>query len=106
MSPHAHYDGTSKYKVWEAVRASTCAPGYFEEFLLDENVFQVKENFIYLDKQFILKDGGLIANNPTSIALHECKLLWPGEDIQCVVSLGNGRPAPDVALQSKSMSCK
>jgi len=109
MSPHAHYDGTSKYKVWEAVRASTCAPGYFEEFLLDGNVFQVKEKFIYLDKQkkcFILKDGGLIANNPTSIALHECKLLWPGEDIQCVVSLGNGRPAPDVALQSKSMSCK
>jgi len=48
----------------------------------------------------------LIANNPTSIALHECKLLWPDEDIQCVVSLGNGRPAPDVSLQSKSMTCK
>ncbi|CAF1608711.1 unnamed protein product [Rotaria magnacalcarata] len=91
MSPHAHYDGTSKYKVWEAVRASTCAPGYFEEYLLDGNVFQ---------------DGGLIANNPTSIALHECKLLWPGEDIQCVVSLGNGRPTPDVAFQSKSMTLK
>ncbi|CAF2904537.1 unnamed protein product [Rotaria sp. Silwood2] len=91
MSPHTHYDGTSKYKVWEAVRASTCAPGYFEEYLLDGNVFQ---------------DGGLIANNPTSIALHECKLLWPDEDIQCVVSLGNGRPAPDVAFQSKSMSLR
>ncbi|CAF5127897.1 unnamed protein product, partial [Rotaria sp. Silwood1] len=91
MSPHAHYDGTSKYKVWEAVRASTSAPGYFEEYFLDGNVFQ---------------DGGLIANNPTSIALHECKLLWPGEDIQCVVSLGNGRPAPDVAFQSKSMGLR
>jgi len=91
MSPHAHYDGTNKYKVWEAVRASTSAPGYFEECLLDGNVFQ---------------DGGLIANNPTSIALHECKLLWPDEELQCVVSLGNGRPAPDVALQSKSMSLK
>ncbi|CAF0814183.1 unnamed protein product [Rotaria sordida] len=90
-SPHAHYDGTSKYKVWQAVRASTSAPGYFEEYLLDGNVFQ---------------DGGLIANNPTSIALHECKLLWPDENIQCVVSLGNGRPAPDVAFQSKSMSLK
>ena len=41
MSPHAHYDGTCKYKVWEAVRASTSAPGYFEEYLLDGNVFQV-----------------------------------------------------------------
>jgi len=43
MSPHAHYDGTSKYKVWEAVRASTSAPGYFEEFFLDGNVFQVRK---------------------------------------------------------------
>lgn len=59
----------------------------------------------YLLICLFFKDGGLIANNPTSIALHECKLLWPGEDIQCVVSLGNGRPAPDVALQSKSMTC-
>jgi predicted acylesterase/phospholipase RssA len=44
MSPHAHYDGTSKYKVWEAVRASSSAPGYFEEYLLDGNVFQVNKN--------------------------------------------------------------
>jgi predicted acylesterase/phospholipase RssA len=51
MSPHAHYDGTSKYKVWEAVRASTSAPGYFEEYLLDGNVFQVTQIFIYLDKK-------------------------------------------------------
>jgi hypothetical protein len=65
----------------------------------------VKKNFIFL-LLLLFKDGGLIANNPTSIALHECKLLWPGEDIQCVVSLGNGRPSPDVALQSKSMTCK
>ncbi len=43
MSPHAHYDGTSKYKVWEAVRASTSAPGYFEEYFLDGNVFQVSK---------------------------------------------------------------
>jgi patatin-like phospholipase/acyl hydrolase len=43
MSPHAHYDGTSKYKVWEGVRASTSAPGYFEEYFLDGNVFQVSK---------------------------------------------------------------
>ncbi len=53
MSPHAHYDGTSKYKVWEAVRASTSAPGYFEEFFLDGNVFQVRKKklILYLIKQ-------------------------------------------------------
>ena len=41
MSPHAHYDGTCKYKIWEGVRASTSAPGYFEEYLLDGHVLQV-----------------------------------------------------------------
>ena len=44
MSPQAHYDGTSKYKVWEAVRASTSAPGYFEEYQLDGNIFQVRKH--------------------------------------------------------------
>ena len=71
-----------------------------------ENIVKVN----LLDKNLcfyiMFKDGGLIANNPTSIALHECKLLWPGENIQCVVSLGNGRTAPDVAFESKSMSSK
>ncbi len=26
----SHYDGTCKYKVWEAVRASSAAPGKFK----------------------------------------------------------------------------
>lgn len=73
---HSHYDGTCKYKVWEAVRASSAAPGYYEDFKLDGYIFH---------------DGGILANNPTSIALHEAKLLWPKSDINCVVSVGNGR---------------
>ncbi|KAH7641398.1 calcium-independent phospholipase a2-gamma-like protein [Dermatophagoides farinae] len=77
--PLSHFDGGSMHRIWEAVRASSAAPGYFEEFTLDKHVHQ---------------DGGILLNNPTAVALHEAKLLWPNEQIQCVISLGSGRYQP------------
>ena len=43
---------------------------------------------------FLLQDGGLLTNNPAAIAIHESKLLWPTENIQCVISIGTGRYRP------------
>ncbi|XP_013392132.1 calcium-independent phospholipase A2-gamma [Lingula anatina] len=77
----SRYEGTCNSKVWEAVRASTAAPVYFREVIKDD---------------MILRDGGCLENNPTLIAIHECKLLWPEEEFQCIVSLGNGRYEPMV----------
>ena len=76
----SHYAGTARFKCWEAVRASSAAPGYYEDFKLDGYVFH---------------DGGLLANNPTAIALHEAKQLWPAFDKNiCIFSIGNGRYEP------------
>lgn len=92
----SHYDGTCRYKVWEAVRASTAAPIYHEEFKIDGYVFQ---------------DGGILANNPTAIALHEARQLWPAhKNPNCIVSIGNGRFAPPTGLlesnKAESISLK
>ena len=67
---------SSRHPVWAAVRASTAAPGYFDDFYLDGMIHQ---------------DGGIMANNATHIAIHEAQKIWPNYRLQCVISLGLGR---------------
>ena len=58
--------------------------------------------------KIILQDGGLLANNPTAIALHEVKHLWPSVENNCIVSIGNGRykPAGYFSTKADSISLK
>ncbi|KAF1757226.1 hypothetical protein GCK72_013681 [Caenorhabditis remanei] len=77
----SHYRGGSEHCLWKAIQASAAAPLYFSEVKLDN---------------LLLQDGGVYANNPTAIAYHETKLLWPNEKINCVVSVGNGRTVTSV----------
>ncbi|XP_028264722.1 calcium-independent phospholipase A2-gamma-like [Parambassis ranga] len=89
----SRYAGGSGYQMWQAVRASSAAPGYFQEFPLQSDIHQ---------------DGGIILNNPCALAVHESRLLWPNQHFQCVLSLGTGRydnvkrgPATSTSLRAK-----
>ncbi|XP_074223776.1 calcium-independent phospholipase A2-gamma isoform X1 [Camelus bactrianus] len=78
---NSHYLGGCQYKMWQAIRASSAAPGYFAEYALGNDLHQ---------------DGGLLLNNPSALAMHECKCLWPDVPLECMVSLGTGRYESDV----------
>ncbi|XP_061591467.1 calcium-independent phospholipase A2-gamma-like [Cololabis saira] len=89
----SRYAGASGCQMWEAVRASSAAPGYFQEFPFQSDIHQ---------------DGGIILNNPCALAVHESRLLWPKQPFQCVLSLGTGRydnarrgPATSTSLRAK-----
>ncbi|XP_046344342.1 calcium-independent phospholipase A2-gamma-like [Haliotis rufescens] len=88
---YSRYPGGCRHSIWEVIRASSAAPGYFEEFKHGDYVHQ---------------DGGLMTNNPTAIAIHEGRLLWPNESIQCVISIGTGRYEPAMELLSSKLALK
>lgn len=67
--------GSCKHRIWEAIRASSAAPYYLDDFSDDVHRWQ---------------DGAIVANNPTIFAIREAQLLWPDSKIDCLVSLGCG----------------
>ena len=82
------FEGQCRYSWLEALRASSAAPYFFEEFSLGASLrFQ---------------DGAIVANNPTIVALQEAQSLWPGRPIDCVVSVGTGK-CPSEISESRSM---
>ncbi|VVC86917.1 unnamed protein product [Leptidea sinapis] len=72
------FPGTTRAKLWQAVRASAAAPTYFSEFNLHGLLHQ---------------DGGIMVNNPTAVGLHEAKLLFGADALKnsTVISVGTGQ---------------
>jgi calcium-independent phospholipase A2-gamma len=78
LGSQSRYYGDCRTRIPHALRASTAAPSYFEEYLRDTEMHQ---------------DGAIVANNPCAIAIHEAKCLWPDRPIECIVSIGTGSPS-------------
>lgn len=79
--------GSSKHAVWQAVRASSAATYYLDDFTCGNDKFQ---------------DGAVTANNPAVIALQEARLLWPERPIEVFVSIGSG--STPVIRRDKALS--
>lgn len=69
------HDGSSKHRVWQAIRASSAAPYYLDDFSIG-------------DLRFC--DGAVTVNNPAVVAVQEARMLYPDIPIDCVVSMGVG----------------
>ncbi|KAL9681700.1 hypothetical protein QQ045_013487 [Rhodiola kirilowii] len=67
--------GSCKHHIWQAIRASSAAPYYLDDFSDDIHRWQ---------------DGAIVANNPTIFAMREAQLLWPDAKIDCLISVGCG----------------
>ncbi|TMW93831.1 hypothetical protein EJD97_011096 [Solanum chilense] len=67
--------GSCKHRIWQAIRASSAAPYYLDD---------------YSDDVYRWQDGAIVANNPTIFAIREAQLLWPDARIDCMVSIGCG----------------
>ncbi|KAG7672162.1 hypothetical protein KSW81_005044 [Nannochloris sp. 'desiccata'] len=70
-----YHKGSSNHAVWQAVRASSAAIYYLDDFTCGGDKFQ---------------DGAVVANNPSVIALQEARALWPDAPIDVFVSIGTG----------------
>lgn len=76
LGHESRYEGTVEAQLWEGLRASSAAPTFFSEIRVNGELHA---------------DGAIQANNPTAVALHETKCMYPGVPIELLVSLGNGQ---------------
>ena len=98
--------GTSSATLEEAIEATSAAPVLFPRTLVyHERAHRGWRGVAGLpsgaaareagveEEGSYLADGGLVANDPTALAIREARALWPRRPIGVVISLGCGGPS-------------
>jgi len=77
ITPHngSRHPGSFRALQKYALRASTAAPTVFKPVLMGGEMYC---------------DGGIVASNPSAIAIHEARTIFPDVPIELVVSIGTG----------------
>jgi len=70
-----HLVGSFRVLQRYALRASTAAPTVFKPVMMGNEMYC---------------DGGIVASNPTAVAIHEARSIFPDVPIEMVVSIGTG----------------
>jgi hypothetical protein len=68
---------TGSFRVTQkiALRATTAAPTFFKPLLSFDELYC---------------DGGIVASNPSAVAVHEARAVYPGVPLELLVSIGTG----------------
>lgn len=82
--------GTSEARLAQAIEATSAAPFMFPRATLEGR-----------ERLGGLSDGGMVANDPTRIALEEAQALFPQRPLGLVVSLGTGATEEGAASEAE-----
>jgi hypothetical protein len=82
---HERNAGSSDCEVWEAARATSAAPLYFDRISICDKAGNTRDYC----------DGGVCENNPVRVARKEVQDIWPNRPVGLILSLGCGLASKD-----------
>jgi patatin-like phospholipase/acyl hydrolase len=81
---------TVNCKIWEAARATSATPKFFERIVISGA--GTSQTYV---------DGGMGCNNPIAQVLAEAEFVFPGQHVACVISIGTGQ-AQTIAIRTRN----
>ncbi|KAL7518065.1 hypothetical protein ACHAWX_002922 [Stephanocyclus meneghinianus] len=86
----SRYPGSFRVTQKIALRATTAAPTFFKPLLSFDELYV---------------DGGIVASNPTAVAVHEARTVFPGVPLEAIVSVGTGGKKKRIIWVHGTLAC-